>query len=397
MLRGSLALGLVTLLLGWLPCTAKATSTLSVSNSYFSTSKNFDNESASLNLANGSQFSNLTTNWKYIHRFNSRAPNSWLFIGELITGYSRSEDASNTRTKFGLADAIVGAGYLTSIFDLDLTGRLALGVSGQKVSELIDEPLISEGAFQVFLGLDLAKKFKWANFGLENDYIYKSGGLASSYRYKAFSDFYLGSFSIGAELFGSSSVTSDENAITSTVRQKVTSKVNAGSLMFYAVNPSYMAAGARFGYNFDRDVQLVAKYATTLSGTRFARGDMIGLDLVATLGSKSRTTSRSTGKNSELIETLRDNTKKKSRSAQPIESTEASESYEGEDDSGTDTSEEEGFTPSREEESLKENSSGESESGSDQSNSSTDDEKSSVKPDPKAPSKKKFRSLRQRK
>ena len=74
--------------------------------------------------------------------------------------------------------------------------------------------------------------------------------------------------SIGAELDGYTSLTSDDSSTKSTV----TDRVNAGSLKYYSANPSLMILEGNFKYRYSPTVNFSGGVGTTVAGANTAYG-----------------------------------------------------------------------------------------------------------------------------
>ncbi len=109
---------------------------------------------------------------------------------------------------------------------------------------------------------------------------YRMEGLSALLKYGFGGDYKINQqFYLGLNFDGLSSVQDDEKTSTPILRDLVTTRVNAGSRRYYAVNPNLLSGQAYLQYNFDKDINAKIYGGSTLIGSNSANGVMAGLVL----------------------------------------------------------------------------------------------------------------------
>ncbi|MGZ3691897.1 MAG: hypothetical protein ACXVAX_10355, partial [Pseudobdellovibrio sp.] len=102
-------------------------------------------------------------------------------------------------------------------------------------------------------------------------------GLSSLLKYGFGGDFRMSQFNLGLNFDGFSSIKDDDNTSTPIARDLVTTRVNAGSRRYYAVNPNSLVGELYLQYNYDKDLSLKIYGGSTVVGSNSANGMVGGL------------------------------------------------------------------------------------------------------------------------
>lgn len=208
---------------------------------YYKTTSNFDSGGEKAKLAFDNSFQIIDVNpqlrWGVMQDLGVR-------IGGNV-GTSESVDPIDTRTNSTFNRLDVGADYLLLDYDsfqtiLDFEYSHAM----EKVEETTDAVLNNNGASEI--KPTVIVRSQWGSF-YPYGYLggnFRSEGLSSLVTYGLGGEMRFSELGLGAAVKGFSSVKDDEFTNSSSRRTNVTSRVNAGSLKFYSVNPNSTAAEA---------------------------------------------------------------------------------------------------------------------------------------------------------
>lgn len=238
--------------------------------SYYKTSKNFDNESASVDLSDGNEFSyhHNTTSFQYglFRRFN--------LLGGVRLSSVRSLTSGFERINSGLSDVILGGDILAIAGAFSLVPSFLVNIPIAKVDPDTDQALLSDGAFELIAKLYASYRWKMTT-------TYTSLGISTLGDGRGGRGYYhlgvktkLGKVRLQFEVNGSGTYASDEFTDQSSSRTDVTDRVNGGSFAFYSINPSYTRVAAKFIYKFNNKILAGLGYSADVRGSRTSSGSM---------------------------------------------------------------------------------------------------------------------------
>jgi hypothetical protein len=194
------------------------------------------------------------------------------FTSHISGAMAESNNQLTSRSNSGLTHIDLGADYRVYSGVLDCIIEADARIPNYKTDTATDNTIIDEGDTE-FSGLfQLQKKFSEnITYGYIG-YRYRDEGRSGLMPYGIGTQFKFGSFLVGGELRGSTTVTNDQYTDTPSQRSRVTDLVNAKSLRFYATNPSSFETEANIKYFFIPHWAIMAGAGTTLAGTNSAGG-----------------------------------------------------------------------------------------------------------------------------
>lgn len=243
---------------------------------YFSSSANYDSNGTKQNLITGASFSNISTEMSARYLFWDKFG---IYTGLLFNNVQTSNgirDRANSALayySFG-ADLQVFHSYNWSVY-IDGNYKMA----NEEINITGDDAIASDGANEAIIsGVVIYQNEPWRMFG-KVGYDYRTEGLSSLVRYGIGGDYAFGSFKLGLDLTGYSTVQDDEKTATSIDRDLVTTRVNGGSRRYYAVNPNSLDAQLYGIYNFGKDFAVKVYAGNTVMGSNSAEGYTAGVTL----------------------------------------------------------------------------------------------------------------------
>lgn len=187
----------------------------------------------------------------------------------------------NTRANSVLSHFIFGGDF--QIYQNDhwsLYTDISYFLSNVSINLNQDDSLPSDGASEIrglFVGRYQQDSFRsFAKAG----YSQRTGGLSSLLLYGAGAEFLLGYYSaMGLEFNGISTVKDDENTNTPLVRDALTDRVNAGSRIYYSINPNNLDAQIYYSYSVDQNFVIKFAAGASVTGSNSADGYHAGASL----------------------------------------------------------------------------------------------------------------------
>lgn len=217
--------------------------------------------------------------FKTKHKLNFMLSNKWKISagGNIFHGQSiqSNEERDNTQ----LTEFIFGAEYYFINNKFLMSAELNQNIPVFTYDDTTDEVLLSSGAFETTLKLNMATTFKY--FGLVGSlgYQYRTEGLADLALYKLEGQFIILPFVIGLGVDGFWNVTDDDYTNNVSKRTDVTNRVNGGSLEYYSVNPSATFANIWAAYYFSPQVSGSIGYRITNDGKNYAKSEALTIGL----------------------------------------------------------------------------------------------------------------------
>lgn len=253
---------------------------LAIDTQFYKTTANFDSGGEKRDLAfdNSFQVIDVTPQlrWGMSQDLGVRAGGN--------IGTAESVDPINTRNNSTFNRLDLGADYqffnsesFQAILDFEYSHPM------EKVSETTDDVLNSNGATEIkptaIMRMDLGSFYPYAYLGGN----IRSEGLSTLLTYGAGGEFRFSELGLGAALEGFSSVKDDQYTNSATRRDAVTTRVNAGSKKFYAINPNSLAAEIFVNFAMTNFIKFKAYGGTDVTGSNTSQGLFVGAALTMTL------------------------------------------------------------------------------------------------------------------
>lgn len=244
-----------------------------LSTDYFRSEANYPSGGGSQqSLPSGNSYTlmNFTLGTRYI------PDRDWSIFAATNLGNAEAKNSISTRSTSSLTWAYAGADFLIYSGAVDLVPEISLLVPFEKVDGKGDSALNTEGAVEGRARITMQK-----NFGVFRGFGYIGFTVRSDDRsylmpWGVGGDLNFANLRLGAELFGYQSVTDDKDKGNPTTRNAYLNTVNAGSFMFYSVNPSLVNAQF-YGQLFLTPAwSLKVGGGTTLAGENAAAGFNVG-------------------------------------------------------------------------------------------------------------------------
>lgn len=243
---------------------------------YFSSSSNYDSNGSKQNLISGASLQNISTEMDIRYLFWDKLG---IYTGLLFNNVQTSNgvrDRSNSNLSyysFG-ADLEVYHNYYWTVY-VDGNYRM----SNEEINVAGDDALTSDGANEGNIsGVGIFQADSWRFYG-KAGYGYRAEGLSQLVRYGFGGDYAFGSFRVGLNFPGYSTVQDDEKTATAIDRDLLTTRVNGGSRRYYAVNPNSLEGQLYAIYNMGKDFSVKVYGGSTIIGSNSAEGIVAGLAL----------------------------------------------------------------------------------------------------------------------
>jgi hypothetical protein len=216
-------------------------------------------------------------------RYDLTKKSSWYGNLNIATANSAGLDAK--RSNSSLADATVGYAYMPYTDDFDVVTDFNVVIPFNKISINTDSAMNSEGVIEATGLLRLQQEFSMvAPFGYIGATYRQDRSALLPWGAGLELRFYM--WTLGGKVFGYQSILDDPDKNNKTQRLIVNDRVNAGSLKFYAVNPSLIDSEVYAKIKVFRNWTLSVGAGTTVTGSATAAGLHAGANLTYTWDSQ---------------------------------------------------------------------------------------------------------------
>ena len=257
---------------------------LNLTTNFFKSQANFTADGSQQTLIGSNYFQSLDftsyLRWELIEDIG--------FIGGFNIASSESSDAASTRKNSALNRVDLGFDYLFWNSDIHETFfRMIYSQPIEKIALNTDSVSNSDGATEikpeVVMRFNLDGWYPYAQAGIN----YRSEGLSMLATYAAGLEMRFTEIGIGASVIGRTSIKDDDMTGTSSLRDAVNTRVNAGSKKYFAVNPN--STDLAFNLNFSANENLLFTLfgGYTLLGSNSAVGYNAGLSMNYDFGTSS--------------------------------------------------------------------------------------------------------------
>lgn len=247
-----------------------------VGTNYFSSEANYDSGGKNQSLVSGAKYTLLDLNFE--SRYTPRRNLSFFAMGNI--GNSESDNTIAKRTNSTFNELMAGLDFVAYNELFELVPEFGLVVPFEKVDLNSDSSLNSEGVFQLWGRLIAQKDFAaqvrgygWA--GVQ----YRGDGRSFLLPWGLGMQFKLPRVRLGGELFGSQSISDDQDkgdTNAELTRAAYINQVNAGSLKFYSINPSVIDTSAYATFLMTPKWSLQVNGGMTVAGANTAAGFHVG-------------------------------------------------------------------------------------------------------------------------
>ena len=246
-----------------------------VGTNYFSSEANFDSGGKNQSLASGAKYTLLDLNFE--SRYTPRRDLSFFAMGNV--GNSESDNTVAKRSSSTFNELMAGVDFVAYSELFELIPEFGLIIPFEKVDLNSDSALNSEGVFQLWARLIAQKDFAahvrgygWA--GVQ----YRGDGRSFLLPWGLGVQFKLPRVRLGGELFGSQSITDDQDKGTNAAltRTAYLNQVDAGSLKFYSINPSVIDTSVYATFLLSPKWSLQANGGMVIAGSNTAAGFHVG-------------------------------------------------------------------------------------------------------------------------
>lgn len=251
--------------------------------SYFTSSANYLERGVYDDLPNGNSFtatqSDFAGRYHLSRTFSAYTGLSIARVSSSASGLVR-ENANLTTLFFGSDIALMRKPLFLAA---EVEGALSL----DSVEPSTDEALTSDGAHSFAGRLIASKKLSWLEIFGTLGAKYRTESLATLLTWSLGAQKPLGNIDLGFGLSGFESLTGDGKPAAE--RVLVTSRVNAGSLRYYAHDPALMEMRGWINWMLSRAWSLNFAVSQTINGTNSAAGTMGTIGLVWSIPPKKST------------------------------------------------------------------------------------------------------------
>lgn len=238
---------------------------------YFASDSNYSSSGSQQSLPASGTFNDLRMDLE--SRFT--LTETWAISGGLEIGNAESNGADAVRSNSSLAGAHLGVEMKWGTTYVDFIPGLALYFPFEKFSPSQDAVMNSEGVSETRLSVDWQSEFEGFNLFGELGYTQRGGGRSALMPWGLGVEFLTSSFKFGSRLHGFQSASQDKDAGSSEgelARQGVSDRINAGSLKYYAINPSLVDLDVFVVFQLGRPWILELHGGLTLAGQNTAAG-----------------------------------------------------------------------------------------------------------------------------
>tara|TARA_B100000749_G_scaffold280771_1_gene278663 strand:- start:161612 stop:162532 length:921 start_codon:yes stop_codon:yes gene_type:complete len=244
--------------------------------SQYSTTDNYDFPGGSFtSLGDGKYYQYLRSHSEFIYDYSD----NWSLTAGLTGSMATSDDKTDVRKSTRIHRMNFKAQYIAIRKGFQLVPEIEASFSLFDIADDVDEVLVDDDLTRLQFGAWLQKRFFTLNNYMYLGYQYRSDDFSSLGIYKIGTYKRLKNYYLGLELNGFSSLTDDKYVDTPINRTVITSRVNAGSLAQYAVNPSVTNASVWAGYNFARNFIFKLGYDQSINGESYGSGQTIWLKM----------------------------------------------------------------------------------------------------------------------
>lgn len=197
---------------------------------------------------------------------------TWALSGMLNFGNAESSSSLVTRSNSALTSGVIGVETLWEVGSLDLIPEASLLFPFEKVTAGQDTVMTSEGVMETLLNMNAQIAFRAFTLFGSLGYDMRGDGRSALLPWSVGVEFKPGRLRFGARLFGFESVTDDRDTggDAEAARIVTINRANAGSMMFYGVNPSVVNSDISLTIGFNPNWDLRLGGGATLTGKNTA-------------------------------------------------------------------------------------------------------------------------------
>jgi hypothetical protein len=238
---------------------------------YFNSTANYDDQGGAFEqLDDEHSFSEVNTRIRASYDIGA----VWRLKAGTRINYVTAQDDEDIRTNSELNEVFLGLVYAPVY---SLSHRLYLEASGVMALNQIDpdagdDSITGEGANQALVGARYGYLFGRFEVLGSVHYQYMTDGRSARIPYSAGARLTLGDITIFGSVFGFFSNSFDEFTETPEERTDITDRVNAGSLRYYAVDPSLLNSQLSLDIAVSRQASITLGATKTLNGLNAAEG-----------------------------------------------------------------------------------------------------------------------------
>ncbi|MFN7728296.1 MAG: hypothetical protein ACK5P7_03995 [Bdellovibrio sp.] len=225
----------------------------------------------------GNSYDSLPSGYAYeIFNFDVGARSvifsKWAAFGRMTMGAAQSKSPSDTRTNSALSEAQVGLDFLMSEGSLSLIPELSFTFPFEANDVNKDTVAISDGAMAINGRLIALVKTRMMHLGAYGGYTHRDKGLSSLFPYGILGEFDFGSFHLGADLRGYTSVGYDSGSDSELRRDLYQCRSNGCAKRYYAVNPGLIESSVYFKWRASREWDLSGGITMAITGQNTSTG-----------------------------------------------------------------------------------------------------------------------------
>lgn len=239
----------------------------------------FYSEANYVNMGGGTQKLTSGNHYQLIDvNFSTRYMPSrdWSVFALATIGSAESKNSVSTRSNSSLSQAIGGFDFIMYDGAFQLVPEIAVLIPFEKVNGSGDQVLNSEGVFEAWArmtaqkDLGAARMYGWLGINYRGEgrsYLMPWGvGLQGKFA----------TWKLGAEVFGTQSITDDTDTSNKALRNAYLNQVDAESFRWYSVNPSVVDTLLYATWNLTPAWSLQANAGATVAGENSAAGYHVG-------------------------------------------------------------------------------------------------------------------------
>ena len=227
----------------------------------------------------------------------------------LKASFAQSESSQpidgGTRTNSQLSEFRASMDYLFETNAFDLIPEIEVIVPFTDISSDSDEVPVSEGVQSIIGRMHFQMEFGKADFFSSIGFESRDKGRANLMPWSLGLGWQAQSSFWGARVFGSQSISDDEDKDTPVLRNAYISRVSAGAARFYSVNPNVISAELLTNFKLSPKWEMQLRGGLDVAGENYSKGFFAGATLVLDFGHQDAPTRRRRRQTKEIQEQIR--------------------------------------------------------------------------------------------
>lgn len=255
---------------------------LAIESAYFRSTQNFDANGTQQTLLNSNSYQLINVNpqirWGIFKDLGVRAGFNIATAESADLSATRKNSTFN-RIDFGLDYLLIDSSGFQGIVDFEYA--YAADKIATNTDSVINGPGASEIKPSLILRMPIEHLYPYGLIGIN----YRSEGLSTLLTYGLGAEYHFSEIGLGAALKGYSTIKNDDNSNNTSIRDTITTRVNAGSKKFYSINPNLLTTEMFLKFLVTDNTMIKAFANYDVYGSNIAQGFTVGATLTLSIDS----------------------------------------------------------------------------------------------------------------